>query len=214
MTSTPVNRRRFLRTAAAATVGTAGVAAAGLAPALAETSAPGPAAKPRREAGTAQFRWLGTSGWRIDVAGQTVLIDPYLSRYPVGLAAGKFNPATPLTVDEAAVEEHTGGADHVFVTHTHWDHFNDVPHVASTGARVYGTLTTYHVGLSYGVPSSQLSVVKGGEMLDFGGYRVEVIASLHSRNGGDGMTFPRGRGATPDRPAPIAHPPQGDTPAV
>ncbi|MFB9237643.1 hypothetical protein ACFFWC_19140 [Plantactinospora siamensis] len=49
-------------------------------------------------------------------------------------------------------------------------------------ARVFGTLTTYHLAAALDVPAGQLAPVKGGEVLDFGDYTVEVIAAPHNRN--------------------------------
>ncbi|MGC1209769.1 MAG: MBL fold metallo-hydrolase [Micromonospora sp.] len=206
------DRRRFLRDAAVgtATVSTGGFAAAGLAgPAQAATTAPVAAA---RGSGAVSFRWWGTSGWRIDIGDRTVLVDPYLSRFDTGLFTGAFNPATPLRVDTGAVDSCVDRAENVLVTHTHWDHFADVPYIAGrTGARVIGTLTAYHLGLAYGVPAGQLSPVRGGEVLDFGDYTIEVVSSLHSRNGSYSVAFPGVRVTQPPRPATIADLPEGDT---
>lgn len=207
MSPKPLDRRRFLRTAAAGTALTTLPAV----PATLATPAPAAAAKRKR---TATFRWLGTAGWHIDVGGRTLLVDPFLSRFPTGLFTGAFNPATPLTVDTAAIAAaRLGTPETVLVTHTHWDHFADVPHLArTTKARVVGTLTAYHLGLSLGVPSAQLSPVKGGEVLDFGDYVVEVVAALHSRNAAWSMAFPGIRAGVPDpAPATIADLPEGDT---
>jgi hypothetical protein len=70
-------------------------------------------------------------------------------------------------------------------------------------ARVFGTLTAYHLGLAFGQPASQLGPVKGGEVLDFAGYTVEVIAALHSRNGAYSMASPGLRVAVPDKPVAV-----------
>ncbi|WP_144122437.1 MBL fold metallo-hydrolase [Catellatospora sichuanensis] len=214
MSEHQVDRRRFLRTAAAGTALTsiAAIPVAAAPVAAAPTAAPDsrPSAAKRQ---TATLRWLGTSGWRIDVGARTLLIDPYLTRFPTGLFTGAFDPATALTVDTSAVAAHVGKPENVFVTHTHWDHFNDVPHVATTtGARVFGTLTAYHLGLASGVPTAQLSPVKGGEVLEFGDYSVEVVSALHSRNASYSMAFPGVR-TSPAVPAPqtIADLPEGDT---
>ncbi|MEV0726327.1 MBL fold metallo-hydrolase [Micromonospora purpureochromogenes] len=208
MSARPLDRRRFLRTTAA---GAAVVTAGGLATGTPAQAAPTAAAGRIRQ-GAVSFRWWGTSGWRIDIGDRTVLVDPYLSRYDTGLFRGAFDPATPLTVDTAVVDSLMDRAATVLVTHTHWDHYNDVPHIAKkTGARVFGTLTAYHLGLAYGLPASQLSPVKGGEVLDFGDHTVEVVSSLHSRNAGWSMAFPGVRVTQPTRPATIADLPEGDT---
>lgn len=208
MTQSQLGRRRFLGTAAGAAL-----AAAATAPTIPSAASAASAASRRRTpAVPATFRWLGTSGWRIDVGTKTVLIDPYLSRFRTGLFDGAFNPATQLQVDAATVNEHAGTPQTILVTHTHWDHYNDVPHIAEqSGGRVFGTLTAYHLGLAFGLPASQLSPVKGGEVLDFGDYTVEVVSSLHSRNGAYSMAFPGIRPTVPPKPATIADLPEGDT---
>ncbi|MDG4825925.1 MBL fold metallo-hydrolase [Asanoa sp. WMMD1127] len=208
MTNHHLDRRGLLRTAAAAT-GLAATGAAGL------TTATPAAASPRRawRPGAATFRWFGTAGWRIDIGDRTVLVDPYLSRYHTGLFDGGMNPETLLKVATDTVDTHVGRPETVLVTHSHWDHFNDVPHIATTtGARVLGTLTTYQLGLAMGIPSGQLGPVKGGEVLDFGAYTVEVVASLHSRNAAYSIGIPGVRPNQPDRrPATVADLPEGDT---
>ena len=200
-----LDRRRFLRTAAAviAFASTAGVP---------DLAAAGSGGGPSARNAAVRLRWLGTAGWRIDVGSRTLLVDPYLSRFHTGEVHRAFDPATKLTVDADAVTAHVGSPETVLVTHSHWDHFNDVPHIAHTsGARVVGTMTTYHLALAYGVTAAQLSPVKGGEVLDFGSYVVEVIAALHSRNAGYSMAFPGVRLSPPERPKTIAELPEGDT---
>jgi L-ascorbate metabolism protein UlaG (beta-lactamase superfamily) len=214
MTESHLDRRGFLRGAAAgaalATV-TATTARASAAPTTTTTTT----TSRRARGATTTFQWLGTSGWRIEIGSRTLLIDPYLSRFRTGLFDGAFNPATPLTVDEEAIAEHAGQPETILVTHSHWDHFNDVPHIANRwAARIFGTLTTYHLALAFGVPSAQLAPVKGGEVLDFGDYTVEVIASLHSRNAAYSVAFPgvhADRLAQDETPATIADLPEGDT---
>ena len=181
-----LDRRRFLRDAAATTalVSAGGLAAGVATPAQAAPVRPPRPRRPLAARARSSFRWLGTAGWRIDIGDRTVLVDPFLSRIDTGLFTGAFKPDDP--VDRATPTRSTRtstGPETVLVTHTHWDHFNDVPYIAKrTGARVFGTLTAYHLGLAYGLPSTQLSAVKGGEVLDFGDYTVEVVGSLHSRN--------------------------------
>jgi L-ascorbate metabolism protein UlaG (beta-lactamase superfamily) len=214
MTDARFGRRRFLGTAAGAAVAAATTASAIPAVIPSEIPAAAAAAPRRREPDgpTATFRWLGTAGWRIDIGDRTVLVDPYLSRFDTGLFDGSFDPGTGLSVDVTRIADHPGVPETILVTHTHWDHYNDVPHIAAqSGARVLGTLTAYHLGLAHGLPAAQLGPVKGGEVLDFGDYTVEVVPSLHSRNGSYSMAFPGLRVAVPAKPATIADLPEGDT---
>jgi L-ascorbate metabolism protein UlaG (beta-lactamase superfamily) len=164
-------------------------------------------------AGAATFRWLGTSGWRIDVEGRTVLFDPYVTRFKTGLFDGAFDADTKLRSDPARVREHIGHPEIVLVSHSHWDHIADVPHIArTTGARVVGTETTYHLLVAFGVDPGQISVVKGGEVLDFDGLTVEVVSSLHSRNKRHTYFAPGTLDAPPPAaPRTISDLPEGDT---
>lgn len=174
-----LGRRGLLRTAVA---GAAFLPVAAAVPAAAAAGDPAAAADPgpdRQGGGETAFTWLGNSGWRIEGNGKTVLFDPYLTRFPTH----GFDPATPLTVATDVVDRHIGEPELVLVSHSHWDHVNDVPYIArSRGVRVVGTATTCHLLQAMGVAPAQLVVVKGGEVLDFGGYTVRVVASLHSRN--------------------------------
>ncbi|MFD0226021.1 MBL fold metallo-hydrolase [Streptomyces hirsutus] len=195
---------------------TAATATAATATAAAATAAAAPATVrgSDRAAGSASWRWLGTAGWRIDVGDRTVLFDPYLTRFPTGLFDGAFDPGTRLRTRPEVVDAHIGRPELVLVSHSHWDHLGDVPHIArTTGARVVGTETTYHLLVSLGVDPGQISVVKGGEVLDFGGgITVEVVPSLHSRNKKCAYFAPGTLNAPPvTAPETISDLPEGDT---
>ncbi|MPV35911.1 MBL fold metallo-hydrolase [Georgenia subflava] len=201
-----VGRRSLLAVAASAPL-------AGLWPTTA-TAAPR-----RKPSGFASFEWLGTAGWRVRTPTTTLLVDPYLSRFDTGLAAGRFDATTPIALDTAAVDSAIGttgsaegAVDAVLVTHTHWDHFADVPHIGATrGATVFTTLSGYHLCQSMGLPAAQAAVVKGGEELQIGDAVVRVVRSLHSRSGNGGLLFPGIRTGVPERPSTIADLPEGDT---
>lgn len=206
-------RRRALLT------GAGGLALAGAAgPAGPVAAVPVAADRPKHH-GFTGFEWLGVAGWRVTTPTTTVLVDPYLSRFETGLGAGRLNPETRLHLDTAAVDAVLGvpgapgsAVDAVFVTHTHWDHFADVPHIAATrGAMVYTTLTGYHLGQSMGLPSRQLAVVKGSEELVVGDLVVRVVSARHSRSESGGLLFPGVRTQLPPRPETITELPEGDT---
>ncbi|MFE6968616.1 MBL fold metallo-hydrolase [Isoptericola sp. NPDC057653] len=205
----PVRRRTLLAAAGTAAAG----ALAGTPPALATLRAPDAGAT-----GFASFRWLGVAGWQIRTPGAHLLVDPYLTRFDTGLARGRFTPTTGLTVDPTAVDAALGPADGAgrvtatLVTHTHWDHFGDVPHIAGTrGGTVFTTLTGYHLAQSLGVAASQVAVLKGGEEIVLGDLVVRAIRSLHSRSGNGGVLFPGVRHTVPPAPATVADLPEGDT---
>ncbi|MFB8085908.1 MBL fold metallo-hydrolase [Streptomyces sp. NPDC055992] len=197
-------RRSILRGAALG-------AATGLVSSSATTA--GAAANGTLSAGSTSFRWLGTSGWRIDVDGRTVLFDPYITRFKTGLFCGEFKADTKLTSDPELIKDRIGHPEVVLVSHSHWDHISDVPHIAkSTGARIIGTETTFHLLVAFGVDPGQISVVKGGEILDFAGITIEVVSSRHSRNKNYSYFAPGTLHAPPaEPPATISDLPEGDT---
>ncbi|WP_371500648.1 MBL fold metallo-hydrolase [Kitasatospora sp. NBC_00374] len=212
----PVGRRGFLRTAVA---GAAVLPVMGALGGTAEAAEPTPTASPTASptatppTGDPVFRWLGTSGWRMESGGKNVLFDPYITRFDTGLAKGAFNPRTELSVRPDLVTEHAGRPDLILVSHSHWDHVSDVPYLATTGAApIVATQTTCHLLQAMGVDPGRLVVVKGGEVLDFGYCTVEVVASLHSRNASYRYFAPGTLTAPPaTRPATIADLPEGDT---
>jgi L-ascorbate metabolism protein UlaG (beta-lactamase superfamily) len=144
--------------------------------------------------GQVVLRWLGTAGWEISDGSTVILIDPYISRIfgpqPPGRTPFERPPGDtrPLygwddaaASDEAAIDARIPRADYVLVTHTHYDHVLDVPHIAlKTHATVIGTESTQNVLRAYRVPEEQLITVRGGEDYDFGSFSVKVIPSLHS----------------------------------
>jgi L-ascorbate metabolism protein UlaG (beta-lactamase superfamily) len=140
------------------------------------------------------LEYMGAAGWRITDGTIVILVDPYLSRI-LGPSPPLAPPYTRLpgdtrqvygwkdvaVPDVAAIDARVPRADYVLVTHTHYDHVLDVPHIAlKTRGTVIGTESTQNVMRAYKVPEGQLITVRGGEDYDFGAFSVRVIPSLHS----------------------------------
>ncbi len=82
------------------------------------------------------LRWLGTAGYELSYDGHTVLIDPYVTRVPLG-AVLRRRVALPSA---SRVERHLPRADAVLIGHTHFDHVLDAPAIARQhGCDVYGS---------------------------------------------------------------------------
>lgn len=133
--------------------------------------------------------YLGTAGWQITNGKVVILVDPYLTRVKSRSPNDDVSPDDPRPLvtrdsivesDKAVIDAHIKKADFIFLTHTHSDHSLDMPYIArKTGALVVGTESTANVARAYDVPERQIQVVKGGEDLDFKGFSVRVIRSVH-----------------------------------
>jgi L-ascorbate metabolism protein UlaG (beta-lactamase superfamily) len=137
------------------------------------------------------LKYLGTAGWEITDGITTILLDPYLSRINgppppeaqrmAGDTRRAYDWGDVALPDVAVIDAHIQKADFVLVTHTHYDHILDVPHIAlKTGATVIGTESTENVLRAYGVPEQHLITVRGGEDYEFGTFSLKVIPSIHS----------------------------------
>jgi L-ascorbate metabolism protein UlaG (beta-lactamase superfamily) len=144
-------------------------------------------ATPRRQ--VVRLAYLGTAGWQISDGRTTLLVDPYLSRLQMtspnddvlpGDTRRQFTPADAAESDTATIDAHIHRADFILITHTHADHALDVPYIArKTGATVIGTESARNLARAYGIPGDKLIVARGGDDLEFDGWSVRVVPSLH-----------------------------------
>jgi L-ascorbate metabolism protein UlaG (beta-lactamase superfamily) len=136
-----------------------------------------------------RLKYLGTAGWEISDGRTTILVDPYLSRLHMtspnddvlpGDPRRRFTAADAAESDTATIEKHIQRADAILITHTHTDHALDVPYIArKTGALVIGTESARNLARAYGISGDKLIVARGGDDLEFDGWSVRVIPSLH-----------------------------------
>jgi L-ascorbate metabolism protein UlaG (beta-lactamase superfamily) len=165
-----------------------------------------------------RLTWLGTNGWKIRFrAGdkdRTILLDPFLARFKTGFLEGKFDPQTPLQPAHAElIDRHIPTAvDHILIGHGHWDHIADVPAIQRrTDAMVIGSETHWHLMRASGLPDTQLVIVKGGEVMAFDGYTIEVFAGLHSMGATKKYALPGHLVSHPSHPKVVGDLPEGDT---
>ncbi len=112
-----------------------------------------------------QLTWLGHSGFRLEIAGQVLLIDPWLTG----------NPMFPAERRAEAV----AGATAILVTHGHGDHSADAVALAKeTGIPVAGIYDL----ISYWQASEGVEGIgfnKGGT-ITLGEVRVTMVGAVHS----------------------------------
>ena len=121
------------------------------------------------------FRWLGNAGFEFRLGKTILLVDPFLTRPKqrqifFGRAA----------VDRQAINEHLKACDHILVSHTHFDHFMDVPEIAlRTDAMVHGSPNTCELARRLGVPEIQTHQISANDEFDIEGIKVKAIPAAH-----------------------------------
>ena len=109
--------------------------------------------------------WLGHGSFRIETAGQVLLIDPWLTG----------NPVLPEDQHEAAVT----GATHLILTHAHFDHVAEMlPLARKLNIPVVGQYDL----MAHWSEHEQIATVgfnKGGTV-DLGGVALSMVNAVHS----------------------------------
>jgi L-ascorbate metabolism protein UlaG (beta-lactamase superfamily) len=122
-------------------------------------------------------RWLGVAGFAITCEGTTLLIDPYVTRRPIGdLLRRKVWRSDPALLDR-----HVPRADAILLGHTHFDHALDTPGIARRdGATVYGgTSATDLMGMA--ALAAQAVTVEPHRVYEIGPFEVTFVPSVHSK---------------------------------
>ncbi len=124
-----------------------------------------------RNSRTLAIRWTGFSNFELAYNNQVVLLDAYFDR-------GSLYPS--LGFEAADVKK----ADAILIGHGHHDHMSDAASVgARTGATVVGAPVTAEKLATQPIDPKQVRAVtgKGGEVLQFGAFKVEPILGRHGQ---------------------------------
>lgn len=113
--------------------------------------------------------WLGHAGFRIEVADQVLLVDPWLRGNPV--------------FDEARFGEAVEGATAILLSHGHGDHASTAPEIArATGAPVAAIFELAN-WLEETERLETIPFAKGGT-IGLGEVRVTMVHATHSSSAG------------------------------
>jgi L-ascorbate metabolism protein UlaG (beta-lactamase superfamily) len=127
-----------------------------------------------------EVEWLGVSGYRITHEGQTLFIDPYLSRVPLrNLLLRRATMPNPAALDRfASAPGETVG---VLVGHTHFDHAVDAPAIARRfGCRAYGSSSLATLMALHGLADRAVEV-EPYKTYELGPFEVSFTPSVHSK---------------------------------
>jgi L-ascorbate metabolism protein UlaG (beta-lactamase superfamily) len=213
LTSEGLSRRGFLGAGIAGglTASTVGGRKSLVLPGLAEGAVP-PSANGGPGSTGVSLKWLGTNGWEITFGSRTILLDPWLSRTDAGFFSGRPNPETPLTLESALIDQHITRADQILIGHGHHDHIADIPYIArKTSAMVLGSESHINLLRAHRLPEDRLVPCRGGEVLQFDGYTIEVVPSLHSVGPTKKVPFAGRFSQVPIVPRLVKDLPEGDT---
>lgn len=145
--------------------------------------------------GGLQLTHYGAAAWRITDGRKTILLDPYFTRlrYSGRFMGAADSPSAPgderpvfmgedtLKSDTDLVDRHIDGADLIVISHSHFNHCMDMPHIARKHkSLVMGTESTTNIARANGVADDQLLTVHGGEDYQFDDFSIRVLPSLHS----------------------------------
>ncbi|MGC3936194.1 metal-dependent hydrolase [Roseobacter sp. EG26] len=127
-----------------------------------------------------QITWLGHGSFRIEIADQVLLIDPWLTGNPM-LAEDQHGAATD-------------GATHILITHGHFDHTADV--VALSKSLAAPVVGIYDL-MSYFEETNGLTVIgfNMGGTVKLGNVAVSMVPAMHSTTFSSAPAAPAGREA-------------------
>jgi L-ascorbate metabolism protein UlaG (beta-lactamase superfamily) len=121
--------------------------------------------------------WLGTAGFRLAYEGHVVLVDPYVTRIPVG----RFVRRAVTPPDPTAIARWAPRADAVLIGHTHFDHALDAPAIAkASGCKAYGSRSLAQLMAVSGAPELAVEVEPYSTYAS-GPFEFQFVPSLHSK---------------------------------
>lgn len=122
-----------------------------------------------------QMRWLGVAGFEFKSNGNTLLVDPFLTRPALKYVfGGRIQP------DERDLTKYIQVAEDILVTHAHYDHLMDVPEIARrTGATVYGSSNVCQILRAFQLPENQIKKIQANESIQLGYAKVETVPARH-----------------------------------
>jgi len=119
--------------------------------------------------------YLGVAGWHLKTRRASLLIDPFFTRPP--LLRVLFSPLVP---DDESIRRYTPPATSILITHPHYDHIMDAPHVSRlTGASIYASPHGIALLKILGAPPDSVYIIRPDDRFVLGVFSVQVFATPH-----------------------------------
>jgi L-ascorbate 6-phosphate lactonase len=133
----------------------------------------------------ARLRWLGQSGFLIEMAGARMLVDAFLAPHPDRRVASELPPGAASSLDVIAC------------THEHLDHLDKecVPELcrSSPGARVVVPEPIVDLVAELGVARDRVMGLQPDGPLEVAGVTIHALPAMHGVHSADAYSFGEGR---------------------
>ncbi|CAM3912827.1 MBL fold metallo-hydrolase [Smaragdicoccus niigatensis] len=126
-----------------------------------------------------ELEWLGVAGYRLTFEGQTLLIDPFVSRFPIkDLVLRRTVLPDP---ERIAAFDPRGKVVGIACGHAHWDHSLDAPAFARRfGCAAYGSTSLANQMALHGL-AGQAVTAEPYYRYQLGPFEVSFTPSVHSK---------------------------------
>jgi L-ascorbate metabolism protein UlaG (beta-lactamase superfamily) len=127
-----------------------------------------------------ELEWLGTAAYRLSYEGQSIFIDPYVTRVTLGRALRPGFVMPDTTLHERFLRP-AGRVVGVLAGHTHFDHVLDLaPLVRENNCPAYGSASLTRLLGLYGLGDRAVEVA-AHKRYEIGPFTVTFVPSLHSK---------------------------------
>ena len=120
-----------------------------------------------------KITWFGTAALMLETPDAVLAFDPF-----DGIPLNEAHPEKGPLPHQKEFQR----ADHVFVTHGHFDHIIQIPAIfRGTGTVIHATETPRATLKKHGVPEKQLAAIEPDARIAFGGTEIHAIQGRHCR---------------------------------
>lgn len=126
--------------------------------------------------------YFGVSTLLFDDGKDQILIDGFLSRPSLTQVIFNKINSDPSLIHQYIQQYDLKRTQAIFVTHSHYDHALDVPHLAQSlsHAKIVGSKSTLNIARGGDIPETQLIQVRPFHSMTFGQFEVIAIPSKHT----------------------------------